>query len=50
MPEADDYAEPGQRDPYPGSPLFSLIVIAIVLLLGFLPCWILGAAWLMPFD
>jgi hypothetical protein len=47
VPESDDYDEPGQRNPHPGSPLLSLVVIALVFLTASLPCWILAAALLL---
>ena len=48
MGEEADYAESGSRVPEPGSPLLGLILLALVLMVSFLPCWIVAAALLLP--
>jgi len=49
----DDYAEPGPRDPHPGSTLLAFAVVGLLLLIGLLPVWVLVVASMLglgPID
>jgi hypothetical protein len=39
MGDRADFAEPGPRDPHPGSPLFAFAIVGVLLLIALLPLW-----------
>ena len=51
MSEANDYAEPGRRDPLPRSPLIRFVAVALGVAVGLSPVWgLLVASLLGAFD